>query len=151
MWYHDKVLIIECLHLDSVLYYIVFFAAGYCVYPYIKKLLLLDAKWKKHLYLLLLVFTTIYAIFLFEDKSLLSVLSITKVGNLLVSLIQPFILILFVVLVSRLLVGIHLFERMGRETLYLCGNEWIIKSIFPSLISVLGLEVTLSNPIVTYI
>ena len=50
-------------------------------------------------------------------------------------------------LVSNLLQGLKVLSNIGMETLYLCGNEWIVKSLFPAFISLFGVQVIIDSPL----
>lgn len=136
---------------DSMCYYMVFFALGYCAYPYIEKLFVFDKPYKKVIHLTLLFVTMAYTALLFGGKNLLGILSQNAVVASWGVNVYRLLIIAFVILVSKLLEGAQLMSEIGKETLYLCGNEWIVKKIFPLFLSVFGLSVDISNPLVAYI
>ena len=43
------------------------------------------------------------------------------------------------------------FAKVGQETLYLCGNEWVIKTVVPLFLNLIGLQINISNPFAAYI
>ena len=52
---------------------------------------------------------------------------------------------------ARLLDKITLFNEIGRETLFLCGNEFLIKSMAEALITFVGLNCNLSYALQVYL
>ena len=88
---------------------------------------------------------------LFEGVSICYRLSVNHFTNIIIEVIQPLIAILFVTIISKLLEGVKFIHKIGMETLYLCGNEYIIKTLFPMFISLFGLSIVIDNPIKVYI
>lgn len=138
-------------NLDSMMYYIIFYAIGYCIYPLILKLFDLNTLCKKTIFIILLIISTIYMACLFEGVSICYRLSVNHFTNIIIEVIQPLIAILFVTIISKLLEGVKFIHKIGMETLYLCGNEYIIKTLFPMFISLFGLSIVIDNPIKVYI
>lgn len=64
-----------------------------------------------------------------------------------ISVFDAIIIIVFILLVSNLLQGLKVLSNIGMETLYLCGNEWIVKSLFPAFISLFGVQVIIDSPL----
>ena len=52
---------------------------------------------------------------------------------------------------KMVLENISLFTTIGKDTLYLCGNEFIIKSICSSLVELIGLRLTFNTPLHVYL
>ena len=50
-----------------------------------------------------------------------------------------------------MLENVKLFEEIGKNTLFLCGSEYIIKLLVPICFSIIGLDISLQNPLATYI
>ena len=53
--------------------------------------------------------------------------------------------------ISRLLVGFTLLSKIGVETLYLCGNEYILRNLVIFVISLTGLGIYTNNPMMSII
>ena len=139
-------------NLDSVFYYIVFYAIGYIIYPLIVKLFELDTRKKKILFYILGIISFFYASLVFLKKDYLSsLLELVPIIRLLAPIIRTFILIVFNLVLAKILENINLFTTIGRDTLYLCGNEFIIKSLCSSLIELVGLSLTFNTPLHVYL
>ena len=65
--------------------------------------------------------------------------------------IIPLILILMNLCISRVLVGFTLLSKIGVETLYLCGNEYILRNLVIFVISLTGLGIYTNNPMMSII
>lgn len=134
-------------NVDSMAYYIIFYALGYCLYPYINDFFKLNTSAKKIIYVVLVLITGVYTTFAYEGVYLLDRISINTAFRSLISVFDAIIIIVFILLVSNLLQGLKVLSNIGMETLYLCGNEWIVKSLFPAFISLFGVQVIIDSPL----
>lgn len=139
-------------NLDSTFYYIVFYAIGYIIYPFILKLFKLDTKKKRKYFIVSSIIFTIYAVLVFFDLDYLKkFLTLIPIIRVLTPIFTALLLIGFNLILSRLLSEINLFNLIGSNSLYLCGNEFIIKLITSSLIELVGLKLSLPSPIHVYL
>lgn len=65
--------------------------------------------------------------------------------TLVMLLTRSFILIWLNIVIAYALKDVARFAQMGKETLYYCGSEWVIKYIIPLLFSLWGLTFGLYN------
>lgn len=138
-------------NIDSACYYIIFYALGYCCFDKIRHLLALDASYKKIICACLGFVCLIYSGLLFWGRNLLNYINTNAFMGLICSLLCPMITICLVLIVSKFLENVKLFNELGSNTLFLCGSEYIIKLLVPSCIQIVGLDISLSNPVVTYL
>lgn len=139
-------------NLDSVFYYIIFYAIGYIIYPLIVKLFELDTRKKKISFYILGIISFFYAGLVFFEKDYLrSLLELIPLIRILSPIIRTFILIISNLILAKILENISLFTTIGKDTLYLCGNEFIIKSICSSLVELIGLRLTFNTPLHVYL
>lgn len=61
------------------------------------------------------------------------------------------VLITFNVFLAKAITKINLFNKLGANTLHLCGLENIIKLLIPMFLSLLGISLVISNPINSYL
>ena len=66
-------------------------------------------------------------------------------------IIKPLISIYIVIYVSFLLQNITILQRIGQESLYLCGNESLIKLLVPIFLSIFGLEKHTDEPMQVFL
>ena len=141
MWYN----------VDSVFRYAVYYAIGYCFFPSIEKLFKLDTNIKKGLFYLSGIGALCYSTLLFNEHDLLSPLySIPYIGFAF-SILGTLIPIWFVLILAKIFEKIAIFRNLGAHTLYLCGNEYIAKNMIPAVIGLLGLDITISNPLAAFL
>lgn len=140
-------------NIDSALYYIIYYAIGYISFPYIQKLFNLDKLRYRIIFTITGIITLIYSIFLFLDKNYLDVFRYI-LPDILYDIIGPVITALIVIwlvlIISKVFEDNRQLNNIGRETLYLCGGEYIIKTLAQNLIVMMGLSLDLSTPLTNY-
>lgn len=137
---------------DSALYYMVYYAIGYVSFPFINRLLDTDAIWKKCAVVISFLLSTGYAACIFFGKTFIRDFFYTiPVVDFFVPIISALVIIWMYCVLAKLFENVGLFNKVGQNTLYLCGNEYIIKSIVPSVLSIFGLGIDMRTPLVVYI
>jgi hypothetical protein len=137
-------------NVDSALYYIIFFALGYLAYPYLLKLFQLDTKKKRTVFITVYIIALLYSAGVFLGFDILAAPYIVN-KNILIftAVVRAAVISLSVMMTAKLMSGLPYIARMGTKTLYLCGNEWIIKALIPSVAMMFGLTINLINPLCT--
>lgn len=148
-------------NIDSVACYTIYYAVGFCIFPKMIELFLLLKRKDKVIFTLTGVIAFVYSALVYGghylslwiyDNHVLDYLpdscvtiicdSLDVAGNL--------ITIYLVLVISRLLVNVKFFQEIGRNTLYLCGNEYIIKTIASCFVGVFGISISFPNPFSAY-
>ena len=138
-------------NVDSACYYIVFYALGYCCFKTVNSILSLDNIVKKMICNVIGIGSFIYSATLFFEKHIFSLGSNSTIVYLVNSIFSPFVIILFVLIISKILDDVPFLVEMGKDTLFLCGSEYIIKLLVPICLEIIGLNMLLTNPIATYL
>lgn len=138
-------------NIDSACYYIIFYALGYYGFEPIQCLLDWKKFGKKVICIGIGTVLFIYASLLFFDKDLLSSIPTNVVGTLICPVLRPVLIILLVLIVSKEIENVELFGTIGKNTLYLCGSEYIIKLLVPLSLRIVGLNKSFSNPLAVYV
>jgi hypothetical protein len=138
-------------NVDSALYYIIFFCLGYVVFPEINKLLLFKSKLDKIVLYSTGGITFLYTMFYFFSKDFFIKLEFIIFLSVIIPIFRALMIIWFFIVLSYICRNINILAIIGKNTLYLCGNEMIIKLIVPSILSMVGLQVRLATPVVTFI
>lgn len=135
---------------DSALYYFFYYVLGYLLFPVMQKIFA-DIRKHKIPVTLLSIFCLIYAILLFfQNEYLMPIFQIPVWGSFLFN-VQPLLIIWLYAVVSRWMQNIEIFNKIGRETLYLCGSEYIIKTGINVLVLSLGFTIEIISPMAAYI
>lgn len=138
-------------NIDSALYYILFYMIGFYCFPFLHKFLLLDSLYKKVAAGILFVLCTFYALATLFGHNLLSFLNINIFASSLESALSALILIGFILGLSKILEDVPLFVAIGQNTLYLCGSEYLIKTLLPLAFQLVGLNIAVQNPLSSYV
>lgn len=65
--------------------------------------------------------------------------------------IRAVIVIIFNLFLGWLLQDIKSFQKLGRNSIYMCGNEYVVSTIVISAAAMLGLKISLTNPLVEFL
>lgn len=133
-------------NVDCALYYILYYCIGYCAFPYLQKFL--DEKGRKRNSILAVSggLCAVYAICLFFGKNALFFLEKIPVVRLFSPVITALLLIWLFLVAAFVLQPCLILQKMGAETLYMCGNEFIIKTLATIAFSALGIGMEWRTP-----
>lgn len=138
-------------NLDSALYYIVFFAIGFISFPSINNLLQFKTAGSKRLFYISGALSLVYSSLLFFGKDLLGFMYAVPVIYFFKPILTSLVVIWFFICLSYTCRNVNLFIAIGQNTLYLCGNEYIIKQLFVMFFSVFSIKLSFTNPLSLYI
>lgn len=93
----------------------------------------------------------VYTVLCYFGSDFLSFLWALPVAGTLIYYLQALVIILFFLGIAWILRDVEAFRKIGRDTLYLCGNEMIIKELIPAFAAVFGLEVSLDSTLETVV
>lgn len=135
---------------DCALYYMVFYCTGYCVFPKMQEFLRQEGKEGKTRNIVLAVagiLGGVYAVCLFFGKDGLAVLLRLPVIRIFHPYLSAMVLILWNAVLAFCLQKSGFLQKLGRESLYLCGNEFIVKTVAAIGASCLGIGIPLDGPV----
>lgn len=136
-WYYN---------VDSALTYLVYFALGYCLIDVLNKLVTSKKKSIMVLHYVLFAVCTVFTAFLFFGKNMLVPLYSVSIVLPFAKIVATLLAILFWFFVAYELRNISLFVRLGKETLWFCGNEYLIKNLVTQICVLFGLTFTVKTP-----
>ena len=132
---------------DSALYYIIFFSTGYVFYPWMNQLF--TQRNKRNSIILLISFVisgVIFAMVFFGHDPLKMLYSLPR-GTTWGAILLSMVLVWFLVIVAWFFQNVWILAEIGKCSLYLCGNEWIIKTLFSKGLAIIGWEECLDSPL----
>lgn len=138
-------------NLDSALYYIVFYAIGYAAFPYVCNALNANTVLWNWIRSVSTLICGGYAAALFVGKDLLSYLPQVPFVELLRPILCTLLVAWFYCAIAKQLENIEIMNVVGRNTLHLCGNEYIVKTGFLAFLYAFGLNTEWRNPLVAYL
>lgn len=140
-------------NIDSALYYLIYYVLGYSGISLMQALFSSKRRGIKILQYSFFALSTVYTAALYFGKCLLRICglySLPVIGSL-ADVMRSVIVIFFFSCVAYELKNIKLLVSLGQETLYFCGNEYILRTVVPLLLSAIGLKFTVSTPITAII
>lgn len=138
-------------NIDNALFYFVFFAAGYVLFPLINRLFALDTPKKKAIFGLSGAAALVCAAMIYYRVDPLEVWADSKIGSMPVFLVRAMTISWLICVFSRLLENRKLLREIGENTLYLCGNEYLIKLLVPYAVGIIGLSINVESLVQVYL
>lgn len=137
-------------NVDSALYYIFYYAVGYISFPFVCKALEPKNVGGKILLSVSGAAAFVYSGLIFFGKNLLGFMEQLPYIGAFSPVMTALIIIWFYFVVARIFQNVDIFRRIGGNTLYLCGSEFLIGSIFQQCIAMLGLGLSLTTPLTSF-
>ena len=134
-------------NIDSALYYMIYYAVGHLFHEKLteeKKELSVRAKL---LQVCCAVLLAGYAVLVYMQKDVLGDMLCSSLPGMreIYSVIRTLLLILFQIVLAKLFVGIGNLQEVGAQTLWMCGNEFVVKKIFAALSDIVGLQIQITS------
>ena len=112
----------------------------------------LDSRWKTIMFFITGGLSIVYSALIFFGRDCLTpIMVMFPVLVFLMPIIRTLLIIWANLVVAKLIENIDLLNEIGKNTLYLCGNEFIIRTLSSCLAGIIGLEINLSSPLSAYI
>ena len=139
-------------NLDSACYYMNFYIVGFLLYPYLDEWLKSTGKVVTNIKLIVSTSLLCYAGLMYFRINILTYIPIYGIIAVSVlGLLKTYLMIGAIIMLAYYLQGIDWLEKVGQDTLYLCGSEYIIKIIVPSVCGIIGLAINLEGQMQVYI
>lgn len=133
-------------NLDSACYYMHFYIVGFLLYPYLQKWLEKTGSIAKSAKTVIAVGLLGYAGLMYFKINVLSYIPIhNMIADSGLRLLKTYLMIGAVIMLAYYLQEIEVLAKVGQDTLYLCGSEYIIKIIVPSICGIVGLTMNLDG------
>lgn len=137
-------------NVDSAHYYFFYYVLGYLLFPYMEKIFRDIRKYKIPVALTSII-CLIYAALLFFRNGHLTEWLLRPVWGSILYNVQPLLIIWLYAVVSRWLQDVRIFNEIGKNTLYLCGSEYLATTGINTALQSLGLTVQIISPMTAYI
>ena len=133
-------------NLDSACYYMHFYIIGFLAYPYLKEWLEKTRSIVKSAKTVIAVGLLGYAGLMYFQINVLSYIPIhNMIADSGLRLLKTYLMIGAIIMLAYYLQEVEVLSKIGQDTLYLCGSEYIIKIIVPSICGIVGLTVNLDG------
>ena len=135
-------------NLDSAMAYGLYYVLGYIGFKYLDKFIHMEKKWLVHLcggVTVLLTVGLFWGINVFQYMVVNNIMSIISV------LLTNMVVICAAIYMSSWFEDIQLLHEIGKNTLYLCGGEYITKQLITSGLETFGIVVDFKTPLAVYV
>ena len=146
------------LNIDSAMYYYFYYVLGMVMFPLLKEQDLFFSEWRLKKVIILVTTLFVLAIYFNGSNWLMRIIGAQapslQTSRLLTEAICVFTILMLIfgnVLLAMFLQKISLLQKLGQETLILCGTENIFKILLTQLVMLVGLKINLANPLLTVI
>lgn len=141
-------------NIDSALYYIIYYCLGYIFCNKINAFLTSKDEYLGMRHMIIRmgkfgvgIFVVLYTVLLYFGFDCLSkAYSITILGSF-IPVISSLILIAFFVLLSYLFQNCTWCKEVGRNSLFMCGNEYLIQLVVLCAAQIFGINIIILNPL----
>ena len=141
-------------NVDSACYYLIYYTFGYTMHE-----MLLTArqgvfvkseqgrKWRTEFPVLIgMCFLAGYTLSVYLQEDIVEKLFQTiPVFYMIYPVIRAMLLIFFNLVLAKILESFHVLADMGTQTLWLCGNEMIVKKILSAVVEIVGLQIEITS------
>lgn len=134
-------------NIDSACHYMIYYALGYILR---KKLTGEEGRTdraKRYLLLAGAVLVTGYAVTVYVQEDIAGKLLVRMIpaAGVIYPVLRALLLIFFNLVLAKLLEGFHFLSFAGTQTLWLCGNESIVKAILGAAAELVGLRIEVTD------
>lgn len=138
-------------NVDSALFYMLYYAIGYLIYPYVVRLFVLDTTKKKVFFCVLGGFSVAYTIGLYFGTDIIVNFLYPIIGGVFFPVLTTCIIIWANFTIARVVQDVEILSEIGKNTLYLCGSEYIIKYLISNFATLVGIQLSVTYPLQTYL
>lgn len=135
-------------NLDSAMAYGLYYVLGYIGFKYLDKFIQRDKKWLVHLCGGITVLLTVG---MFWGINVFQYMAVNTITSIISVLFTNMVVISAVIYISSWLDDIKILQEIGKNTLYLCGGEYITKQLITSALEMLGIVVDFKTPLAVYV
>lgn len=138
-------------NISSAMYYLLYYCLGYVLFPYIHKFLKTGSVVTNSAMVVTGIFAAAFSALLFFGKNLFGFLYDVPFLKYFAPVLVACIVIWLNVLAAYCLRNVQLFQNIGRTTLYLCGSEFLVKTLVFRTAELFGLNIQVLTPLAVYI
>jgi len=138
-------------NVDSALYYLIYYALGYLLFPYIIQLFELDTQKKKSVFWALTFVCIAFAIAVYFGADIWTYIKIPSEAWIITQVVTSCMIIFAYFAIARMVEDVTILAELGKNTLYLCGSEYIVRILLANFASIFSLNMVGGNPLAIYI
>lgn len=135
-------------NIDSALYYLIFFVLGYLTFPLILGAINKLDKYK----VIIVVFTALAVIYssllFFGVHYFTRLLALTPGASQMIAVVDALVIIWVNICAAIFLERFEILQKLGKNTLWFCGNEFVVKFLFANALAIFGVNLKIANPLI---
>lgn len=134
-------------NVDSALHYLIYYAIGYCFREKLTEEPVAGSIWVRIAGTACAVSLACYTLLVYMHKDVLGEALCRSIpgANAIYPVMRTLLLILFHIVLAKLLAGIGNLHEVGAQTLWLCGNEFVVKRIFNAIADTMGIRIGITS------
>ncbi|MBO5207796.1 MAG: acyltransferase [Lachnospiraceae bacterium] len=134
-------------NIDSACHYLIYYAIGHMFYEKLTEEKTEASKKERLLLLVGIILLAGYVVLVYLHKDVIGKFLYQSIPGMeyVYPVIRVLLLILFNIILAKMLVGIGKLGEIGSQTLWLCGNEFIVKKILNALADILGVQIKIAS------
>lgn len=134
-------------NIDSAMYYMIYYAVGYLFRGKLREADGNACVRKKIFRLAGVILLTGYVVCVYLRKDIFTIYlyQIVPQVKLIYPIIRALLLIGFQMVLAKCLVGIGSLSEVGAQTMWLCGNEFVVKKIFTAMADIVGVQIEINS------
>ena len=138
-------------NIDSAMVYFIYYILGYIMLPHINKIIADTSTKAMVLKGIIGIGATIYSGLMFIGRDLLGWIRHIPIIEVFQYVISSIVVIIFFIVISLVLEEFELLQQIGRDTLFLCGSEFMLKTCIEYFFTNFGFTIQFTTPIAVYI
>lgn len=131
--------------------FVFYYAVGWCSFPVLSRILSSSTQKGRMFLLLSGIIPIISCTLVFFGYYPSPVLEPFPIIERLISIINALIIIWLYVLMAKWMENVELFNKIGKDTLYLCGSEYFTRQLLKSFVYLFGLELSYPRPVCAWL
>ena len=134
-------------NIDSACYYLIYYTAGYLLHEKLTEDCQEVSKRKKVFVLIGSAILTGYVLLVYVQQDFISTILCRNIIGMqyVYPVLRTFLLILFNIILAKLMVNVGNMHKPGEQTLWMCGNEFIVKKIFDAIAGIAGFQININS------
>lgn len=142
-------------NVDSACYYLIYYAFGYTMHEMLlaeRQAIFVKSersrKWRNEILALTgICFLAGYTLSVYLQEDIIGELLLQTIPgfHMIYPVIRAMLLIFFNLVLAKILENFHVLADMGTQTLWLCGNEMIVKKILSAAVEIVGLQIEITS------
>ena len=134
-------------NIDSACYYLIYYITGYLLHEKLTEDCQEVSKRNKVFVLIGSAILTGYVLLVYVQQDFIGTILCRDIIGMqyVYPVLRTFLLILFNIILAKLMVNVGNMHKLGAQSLWMCGNEFIVKKIFDAIADIAGFQININS------